>query len=50
MKSNFLLSKLFTNDTEVLEKIEQCIKITLGPTGKNGLVVSKNQGLKFLKN
>jgi chaperonin GroEL len=33
-----------------IEKIENCIKVTLGPTGKNGLVVTKNQGLKFLTN
>ena len=50
MKFNFSLSKLLTIDTEVIEKIENCIKVTLGPTGKNGLVVTKNQGLKFLTN
>ena len=50
MKFNFSLSKLLTVDTEVIEKIENCIKVTLGPTGKNGLVVTKNQGLKFLTN
>jgi chaperonin GroEL len=50
MKKTFSLSKLLTIDTEVLEKIEECVKITLGPTGKNGLVYSKKQGLKFLTN
>lgn len=50
MKFNFSLSKLLTIDTEVIEKIENCIKVTLGPTGKNGLVFTKNQGLKFLTN
>jgi chaperonin GroEL len=50
MKSNFSLAKLLTIDTEVIEKIENCIKITFGPTGKNGLVFTKNQGLKLLTN
>jgi chaperonin GroEL len=50
MKLSFSLSKLLTTDTEVIEKIEECVKITLGPTGKNGLVFSKKQGLKFLTN
>ena len=50
MKFNFSLSKLLTIDTEVIEKIENCIKVTLGPTGKNGLVANKNQSLKFLTN
>ncbi len=50
MKQTFSLSKLLTTDTEVLEKIEECVKITLGPTGKNGLVCTKNQGVKFLTN
>ena len=50
MKFNFSLSKLLTIDTEVIEKIENCTKVTLGPTGKNGLVFSKKQGLKFLTN
>jgi chaperonin GroEL len=50
MKSTFSLSKLLTIDTEVLEKIEECIKVTLGPSGKNGLVFTKKQGLKFLTN
>jgi chaperonin GroEL len=50
MKSSFSLSKLLTIDTEVLEKIEECVKITFGPLGKNGLVFTKKQGLKFLTN
>lgn len=50
MKFTFSLSKLLTTDTEVIEKIEECIKITLGPTGKNGLLFTKKQELKFLTN
>lgn len=50
MKSNILSDKLFTLNTEVLEKMEQCIEIILGPVGKNGLVFNQKQGLKFLTN
>ena len=41
MKFQFSLSKLLTTDTEVIEKIEEAIKITLGPTGKNGILFTK---------
>lgn len=50
MKFQFSLSKLLTNDTEVIEKIEEAIKITLGPTGKNGILFTKKQEIKFLTN
>ena len=50
MKSTFSLAKLLTTDREVIEKIEECIKITLGPFGKNGLVFSQKQGLRLLTN
>ena len=50
MKTLFSLYKLLTTNTEVIEKIEKCIKITLGPTGKNGIVLNKKQELKFLTN
>jgi chaperonin GroEL len=50
MKSSFSLSHLLTTNTEVIEKIEQCIKITLGPSGKTGLVFTKKQGLNILTN
>jgi chaperonin GroEL len=50
MRSRFSLSKLLTTDIEAIEKIEECIKITLGPTGKNTLLSTNKQGLKFLTN
>lgn len=50
MKFQFSLSKLLTTDTEVIEKIEEAIKITLGPTGKNGILFTKKQEIKFLTN
>ena len=50
MKFNFSLSKLLTTETEVIDKIEEAIKITLGPTGKNGILFTKKQEIKFLTN
>ena len=50
MKFQFSLSKLLTSNTEVIEKIEEAIKITLGPTGKNGILFTKKQEIKFLTN
>lgn len=50
MNKNFSFSKLLVQDSEVISKIEQCVKITLGPTGKNGLLFTEKQGLKFLTN
>ena len=50
MNKNFSFSKLIVQNSEVIDKIEQCIKITLGPTGKNGLIFTERQGLKFLTN
>jgi chaperonin GroEL len=50
MKSTFLNEKLLTLNAEVLEKMEKCIQITLGPQGKNGLIYTQNQGIKFLTN
>jgi chaperonin GroEL len=48
MKNQFSLLKNITKNSKALYKIDQCIKISIGPTGKNGIVANKNKTLKFL--
>jgi chaperonin GroEL len=48
MKNKFLLMKNVTKNLETISKIDNSIKITLGPTGKNGIVVDSKGNLKFL--
>lgn len=51
MKKNFSLIDTLNSDKKILlEKIYQCIRITLGPTGKNGIVAIQKQALKILTN
>jgi len=50
MKNKFSLRNQFHTHTQIIEKIYNCIKITLGPTGKNGILATSNQNLKFLTN
>ena len=47
MKKFSLLSSLEKN-LKTLDDIYDSIKITLGPTGKNGIVFIKNSELKFI--
>jgi len=50
-KANFSLFETSQNNlNEVLEKIYNCIKITIGPTGKNGMVSVNKRSLKILTN
>jgi len=50
-KTNFSLFETSQNNlNEVLEKIYNCIKITIGPTGKNGMVSVNKRSLKILTN
>jgi chaperonin GroEL len=48
MEKKFSLFNQFTTQNEILEKIYECVKITLGPTGKNGIVGNKNKSLNFI--
>lgn len=51
MKKSFSLIDTLNSEKRVLlEKIYQCIRITLGPTGKNGIVAIQRQALKILTN
>jgi chaperonin GroEL len=48
MEKKFSLFSQFSTQNQTLEKIDECIKITLGPTGKNGIILNKNQTLSFI--
>jgi chaperonin GroEL len=51
MKNSFsLFDRLRNQTTETIQKIYGCVKITLGPTGKNGIVATPNSSLKILTN
>jgi len=48
MRKNFSLFKDIDENLKTIEDIDDCIKITLGPTGKNGLISNQKKELKFL--
>ena len=48
MRKNFSLLKELSDNIKTIEDIDDCIKITLGPTGKNGLICNQKKELKFL--
>jgi chaperonin GroEL len=50
MKKKFSLFKDLSKNIKTIEKIDNCIKITLGPNGKNGIVLTIKNDLKFLTN
>jgi chaperonin GroEL len=48
MKKTFSLFEEFTQNVQTIADIDNCIKITLGPTGKNGIVADQKGNLKFI--
>lgn len=48
MKKKFSLLTELTRNLAVINNIYNCIKITLGPTGKGGIVATKENDVKFL--
>jgi chaperonin GroEL len=48
MKNKFSLFEDLNSNLNTIKNIDDCIKITLGPTGKNGIVADKKGELKFL--
>lgn len=48
MKKNFSLFENLENNIQTIENINNCIKITLGPTGKNGIVSNNKSNLKII--
>jgi chaperonin GroEL len=50
MKKKFSLFEELDKNQQVIQNIDQCVKITLGPTGKNGILSTEKQPIKFLTN
>jgi chaperonin GroEL len=50
MKKKFSLFQDFSLHQQVIEKMYECVKITLGPTGKNGLVSDAKHEIKVVTN
>lgn len=48
MHKKFSLFEQLNINLETINKIDNCIKITLGPTGKNGIVLDKKNNLTFI--
>ena len=48
MKKKFSLFEELNKNQRAIESIDQCVKITLGPTGKNGILSTEKQPIKFL--
>jgi len=50
MKKKFSLFEQLEENIETINNIDNAIKITLGPTGKNGITSNKKGDLKFITN
>jgi chaperonin GroEL len=50
MRKNFSLFEQLNQNIKTIEEIDDCIRITLGPTGKNGITCNEKGDLKFLTN
>jgi chaperonin GroEL len=50
MKKQFSLFEKININKAVIDNIVQCVKITLGPTGKNGILSTEKEPIKFLTN
>jgi chaperonin GroEL len=48
MRKNFSLFEQLDKNLKTIDDIDNCIKITLGPTGKNGITSNKKGELKFI--
>jgi chaperonin GroEL len=48
MRKNFSLFKELSENLQTIDDIDNCIRIALGPTGKNGLLCNEKKELKFL--
>jgi chaperonin GroEL len=48
MTRKFSLFEDFSTNLKIIEDIDNCIKITLGPTGKTGIVSNEKNELKFI--
>ena len=48
MRKNFSLFKDLQTNLETIDNIDNCIKITLGPTGKNGIISNLKGEISFI--
>lgn len=48
MRKNFSLFEQLDKNLKTIDDIDNCIKITLGPTGKNGITSNKKEELKLI--
>ena len=48
IRKNFSLFRNLQENIKAINSIDDCIKITLGPTGKTGIVASSKDSLKFI--
>jgi len=48
MKTKLSFSQELTTNLEAIRNIDKCVKITLGPTGKNGIFYNQKGEIKFL--
>lgn len=48
MRKNFSLFKDLQTNLDTIENIDNCIKITLGPTGKNGIIANAKGEISFI--
>lgn len=50
MKTEYSLLTFLTKNKLTLTNIQECIQVTLGPTGRNGIVANPKGDLKFITN
>ena len=50
MKTKFSLFDQLSSNIKNIEDIDNSVKITLGPTGKNGLILNEKNEIKFITN
>jgi len=50
MKKTFSLFDQLTQNIQTIDNIDNCIKFTLGPTGKNGIVSNQKNDIKIITN
>ena len=48
MKKRFSLFEDLNTNIQAIEEIDNCVKITLGPTGKNGIISNRQQNLQII--
>jgi chaperonin GroEL len=48
MKKNFSLFNNIDKNINTINQINDCVKISLGPTGKNGIIADKKNNIQFL--